>query len=363
MFSHSDHEFMARALRLAERGWYSAHPNPRVGCVIARGDEIIAEGWHQRTGEPHAEINALEVANNVAGATVYVTLEPCVHHGRTPPCVTALIEAKPARVMVAMRDPNPQVTGLGVSKLQQAGITVEEGLLAEEALTINPGFVKRMKSGLPRVILKIAASLDGRTSLADGASKWITGDAAREDVHHLRAECGAVLTGSGTVNQDDPSLNVRLPGEWMDPIRVVIDSGLSISSTAKMLGLKGRTIIYTTDAADSKHRDSLQSKKTEIETVRSVDGKCDLHAVLERLGRREVNDVLVECGPGLSGALLQSGLVDECIIYLAPHMLGNEANSMALLPRLDNMSDRIEFCFNEVKRVGDDLRIRLKVVN
>ncbi len=350
---------MARALRLAERGRFSAHPNPRVGCVIARNDKLLAEGWHVRTGEAHAEINALNSVGNAEGATVYVTFEPCAHRGRTAPCVDALVSASLSRVVVAMRDPNPLVAGKGITVLRQAGITVEEGLLTDDAAAINAGFIKRMTLKRPRVMLKIAISIDGRTSLADGSSQWITGDAAREDAHRLRAECGAVLTGCGTVIKDNPSLNVRLPGDWIQPVRVIVDSRLSVSVQAKLFELPGQTIIFTTGTANMKQKALLQNNQVDVQTVKEVEGRCDLNAVLQVLGEREINDLLVEAGPTLAGALLQQKLVDECVVYIAPHLLGNKANPLALLPSLGCMEDRLKFYFTDIRRVGGDLRIQM----
>lgn len=354
-----DHAFMARALQLARRGIFTTDPNPRVGCVIVRGNEIIGEGWHERAGGPHAEVTALRDAGDATGATAYVTLEPCCHHGRTPPCTDALLDARVARVVIASEDPNPDVAGEGAAKLIDAGVDVECGILEGEALAVNPGFMARMQTGRPFVRSKIAASLDGRTALANGASQWITGEAARGDVQRLRARSSAIMTGAGTMLADDPSLNVRAPelGDVLQPVRVVVDSRLRMSPEAKTLSLPGDVFVMTA-SGDAAKRRALESAGARVEHVDSIDGgRVDLESVLVRLGQLDVNELLVEGGAGLNGALLQAGLIDELIVYMAGSVLGAGARGMFDTPELVDMSLRDEFELIDVRRVGDDLRL------
>ncbi|MFW2405295.1 MAG: bifunctional diaminohydroxyphosphoribosylaminopyrimidine deaminase/5-amino-6-(5-phosphoribosylamino)uracil reductase RibD [Gammaproteobacteria bacterium] len=354
-----DHAFMARALQLARRGLYTTDPNPRVGCVLVRGDEIIGEGWHEYAGGPHAEVAALGSAGNATGATAYVTLEPCCHHGRTPPCTDALLNAHVARVVIASEDPNPDVAGEGVATLIAAGVDVDCGVLESAAQVLNPGFMKRMRTGLPFVRSKIATSLDGRTALANGASQWITGQAARDDVQRLRARSSAIVTGAGTVLADDPSLNVRAPnlGEVRQPVRVVVDSQLRMSPQAKMLELPGEVIVMTASGDDAK-RAALENAGARVERVDSTEvGRVDLESVLGRLGELEINEVLVEAGAGLNGAMLQAGLIDELIVYMAGSVLGGDARGMFDISELVDMSLRKEFELGDVRHVGNDLRL------
>ena len=361
VFSAAEHGWMGRALELAARGRYSTHPNPRVGCVLVAGDRVVGEGWHRVAGGPHAEVEAIAAAGAAAaGATAYVTLEPCAHHGRTPPCVDALVAAGVGRVVAAMSDPNPAVAGRGLAALAAAGIEVAAGLLAGEAEALNAGFVSRMTRGRPRVTLKLAASLDGRTAMASGESRWITGAAARADVQRLRASSSAVLTGVGTVLADDPSLNVRaaeLETAGRQPLRVVLDSRLRTPPTARLLGLAGRTLVLTTPAARSAAAE-LQAAGAVVEAVPPGPGGLDLLPVLRRLGELECNDVLVECGPILAGAFMAAGLVDELVLYLAPHLMGDAARGLFTLPGLEKMAERVQLRITEVRRVGDDLRLR-----
>jgi diaminohydroxyphosphoribosylaminopyrimidine deaminase/5-amino-6-(5-phosphoribosylamino)uracil reductase len=359
-----DREMMARALRLAERGRYTTHPNPRVGCVIAREGEVIGEGWHRRAGEPHAEVNALQQAGDRAnGATAYVTLEPCGHHGRTPPCTEALVAAGVTRVVAAMRDPNPLVAGKGLAHLSAAGITTECGLLASQASKLNAGFARRMTTGRPLVRGKLAMSLDGRTALEDGTSKWITGEAARRDVQKLRAQSSAVLMGVGTVLADNPSMNVRLSadelgieGDVCQPLRVVLDPYLSMTTDTKMLGLDGDTLIFT-QASHMDEAEALIAAGAEVVAVPGTGDAVNLEAVLDELGARGINEVLLETGAVLSGAMLRAGLIDEIIIYVAPHLLGHQARGLFQLPALEDMSQRAPLQFVDVRSVGEDLRI------
>lgn len=340
-FTDFDRRAMARALELAERGAETTHPNPRVGCVIARGTQIIAEGWHERAGGPHAEVAALQklsVAGNASaaeGCTAYVTLEPCSHHGKTPPCVDALIAARLARVVFAIEDPNPEVSGRGAAALRAAGIDVASGLMAAEAEAINEGFLMRMRRGRPFVRVKLGASIDGRIALANGTSKWITSEAARNDVQRWRARSSAVLTGIGTVLADDPQLNVRLPGTQRQPLRVVLDRNRRTPASAKILDGSAPTLIESGN---------------------------DLPAVLKKLGSLGVNEVLVEAGPKLSGAFVQQGLADEVLLYMAPKLLGPQARPLFDLPLLEHLEQAPRFRIVEQTLIGEDLRLRLRAV-
>lgn len=361
---------MARAIRLAEQGRYTTHPNPRVGCVLVRDGEIVGEGFHRRTGEPHAERNALAAAGARAhGATAYVTLEPCCHHGRTPPCSDGLIDAGVARVVVAMTDPNPQVAGQGIAQLEAAGIQVEQGVMRAQAEALNPGFIARMTRGRPYVRCKLAMSLDGRTAMANGESKWITGPDARRDVQRLRARSDAIVTGIGTVLADDPSLNVRLtaaelPGVVSDayllqPLRVVLDPDLEISPAARLLNLPGRTLIVTA-SDDEARRQALLAAGAEVIRLPRAGLGIDLEALLTELAKRDINEVLLETGPTLAGAAVAANLVDELIIYAAPILMGSDARGLLNLPALTEMKDRIELQILDLRTVGADLRIRAR---
>lgn len=362
MIHQADHQFMVRALRLAERGLYTTDPNPRVGCVLVRDGEIVGEGWHERAGGPHAEIRALTQAGERArGATAYVTLEPCCHHGRTPPCSDALIRAGVTRVVAAMADPNPRVAGQGLAQLAAAGMAVESGVLQAQAEALNPGFIMRMRRGRPFVRCKLAMSLDGRTAMASGESKWITAEAARHDVQHLRARSSAIMTGIGTVLADDPSLTVRLEGvDTRQPLRVVVDSRLRIPPKARLLDAPGRTMIAT--AAQEPLRDAaLIRDNVSIMARPAPQGGVDLSAVMAYLAEQEVNEVLVEAGPTLSGALLQAELIDELIIYMAPHLMGGAARGLFHLPELVSMDQRIGLEILDIRAVGRDWRITATV--
>lgn len=362
MFTAVDHQYMARALQLAARGLYSTDPNPRVGCVLVREGHIVGEGWHERAGEAHAEINALRQAGErAAGATAYVTLEPCCHHGRTPPCSQALIAAGVKRVVAAMQDPNPRVAGNGLAELHAAGVAADAGLLATEAQQLNPGFVMRMQQGRPWVRCKLAMSLDGRTAMQNGESRWITGAAARRDVHHLRARSSAIMTGIGTVLADDPSLTVRLERDAavavLQPLRVIIDSCLRMPPTAKLLGLPGETLILT-GSTDTSRKAPLARSGVAVKSLPlNVDGRLDLRAVLQYLGDAGINEVHVEAGATLCGALLADSLIDELVIYMAPHLMGNAARGLFALPGLQRMAQRIALAVQDVRAVGGDLRI------
>ena len=358
--STADYRWMARALTLARRGLYSVDPNPRVGCVLVREGEIVGEGWHERAGEAHAEVIALAAAGDRArGATVYVTLEPCCHYGRTPPCTEALLQAGVARVVAAMSDPNPQVAGQGLAILREAGVAVECGLLEAEARAINPGFIRRMTQGRPLVRLKLAMSLDGRTALASGESQWLTGDPARRDVQRWRARSSAMLTGIGTVLADDPGLNVRLPNVSRQPLRVILDRQLRTPPTARTLQLPGSVLIFTA-VADPDRQAPLQRAGADIVVISSAGRGLNLAVVMAELARRECNEIHVECGPTLAGALLDAGLVDELIIYMAPVLLGDQARALFQLPELTRMRDRRTLELLETRAVGQDWRLRLR---
>jgi diaminohydroxyphosphoribosylaminopyrimidine deaminase / 5-amino-6-(5-phosphoribosylamino)uracil reductase len=360
-FSPFDEAAMRRALELAERGLYTTQPNPRVGAVLARDDEIVGEGWHERAGQPHAEPNAIRAAGERArGATAYVTLEPCSHHGRTPPCVDALLAAGIQRVVYAVGDPNPRVDGRGAKLLRKAGVKVERGLLESAAAALNAGFFLRMREGRPFVRLKTAASLDGRTALAGGASKWITSDEARADVQHWRAQSGAVLTSAATVLADDPRLDVRIDAPHQ-PLRVVLDRQRKVRGKARILAAPGDVLLFA--AADPKRRraqDPQAFGRARVERLRTLRGHLDIRRVLARLAELEINDVLVEAGPRLGGALLAAGLVDEWLLYIAPKLLGEDARPLTSLARLKNLAAAPQFEIVDSRQVGPDLRLRLQ---
>jgi diaminohydroxyphosphoribosylaminopyrimidine deaminase/5-amino-6-(5-phosphoribosylamino)uracil reductase len=367
VFSDFDRFAMQRALTLAARGLETTDPNPRVGCVIAQRGRISGEGWHERAGEAHAEVAALRAAGTqAAGATVYVTLEPCSHHGRTPPCTEALIAAHVARVVYAIADPNPLVNGRGAALLRAAAITVEAGLLQEEARELNAGFIKRMQRGLPLVRVKLAMSLDGRTALDNGASRWITGETARADVQHWRARSSAVLTGIGTVLTDDPRLDVRLADEApgrarRQPLRVVLDARLRTPASARLFGSGGEVLIMTALAsADEARAAELSARGARVESLPAAADRLVLKAVLERLGELEANEVLVEAGATLAGALLRESLVDELLVYVAPTLLGPTARALVELPPLNELADAPAFTFIDMQQLGADLRLRLR---
>lgn len=360
----SEPRYMARALQLAARGRTSTHPNPRVGCVIVRDGEVVGEAFHCRAGQAHAEVLALQVAGERArGADVYVTLEPCSHHGRTPPCADALVAAQVGRVIVAMRDPNPKVAGQGLERLAQAGIPVVVGMMQNAAQQLNAGFVFAMQQQRPRVCLKLASSLDGRTAMASGESQWISGEAARADVHRLRAEFGAVLTGSATVIADDPALTVRIPppeglAAWRQPVRMVLDSALKSPPKARIFEPGARRIVITC-ATDTYKRDALAQLGVELQvTQAAADGSVPLQAALSSIAACGINELLLECGPRLAGAFLQAKLVDELLLYVAPKLLGHAARPLANLPGLDQLADAIDWDIQDCRRVGRDLRIR-----
>ena len=356
-FSIEDHQFMSRAIELARRGLYTTDPNPRVGCIIVNNGTIVGEGWHVRAGEGHAEVNALaQAGENAEGATVYVSLEPCCHHGKTPPCTDALISAKVERVVVAMQDPNPEVAGNGLQQLTNAGIFAEVGLLEAAAHELNPGFIQRMKTSRPYVRCKLAMSVDGRTAMSNGESKWITSEHSRQDVHRLRARSSAIVTGAGTVLADDPSMTARLEGIERQPLRVIIDTNLSTPVDAKILKQDGQAHILTcSDDEDS--IELLSNAGAKVVQLPMVNNRVDLFAMMDYLNELEVNEVLLETGSTLSGAMLEAQLIDELVIYMAPIVMGNEARGMFRLPNLQTMADRIELSLVETRTIGHDLRL------
>ena len=366
-----DRIHMARAVQLARLGLYTTGPNPRVGCVLVANGEVVGEGWHRRAGEPHAEVIALSQAGmRASGATAYVTLEPCCHHGRTPPCTDALIAAGVARVVAAMVDPNPLVSGRGMERLAGAGILVESGLLADEAASLNPGFVKRMSERRPYCRCKLAASLDGRTAMASGESKWISSEPARRDVHRLRAQSGAIVTGVGTVLADDPAFTVRLEAGALEglgpddptpqPLRVVVDGQLRTPPAARMLRLPGEVAIACMEGPGTGAARALTAAGARVIALPASHGRVDLCALMAWLADREVNEVLIESGPTLAGAALTAGIIDELILYLAPHLMGDDGRGLFHLPGIERMEHRIPLRISDLRRIGPDLRLTLR---
>lgn len=371
MFNADDHRHMARALQLAAKGLYTTAPNPRVGCVIVRDGAVVGEGWHERAGQAHAEVLALEQAGGKArGASAYITLEPCAHSGRTAPCTEALIEAGIARVVCAMQDPNPLVDGGGIERLGAAGVEVQTGLLAGEAEALNPGFCSRMRRGRPYVRVKMAASLDGRTALNSGESQWITGESARLDVQRWRARSSAIMTGIGTVLADDPSLSLRLEGLALSgdlepghsdairqPLRIVLDSRFRMPLNARLLELPGDVLIVTA-MDDPAKREALAGEHVEVITLPCDARGCPaLGDLMQVLAKAEINEVLVEGGHNLAGALLNEQLVDEIVLYLAPALLGSNAMGLFALPELTSLQSKTPLRFTDVRMVDADLRI------
>ncbi|MDT8364362.1 MAG: bifunctional diaminohydroxyphosphoribosylaminopyrimidine deaminase/5-amino-6-(5-phosphoribosylamino)uracil reductase RibD [Nitrosomonas sp.] len=363
LFSQTDYSWMTYALRLAERGLYTTSPNPRVGCVIVKDGRVVGSGWHERAGAPHAEINALHTAGPLAsGATAYVTLEPCGHHGRTPPCTLALIEAGVRRVIIAMLDPNPKVNGQGAGQLRAAGIDVQVGLLTAQAQALNIGFITRMQLNRPWVRMKFAASLDGKTALRNGQSQWITCEAARRDGHKWRARSCAILTGIGSVKADDSQLNVRHVETTRQPVRVVVDTCLELPLQAKILtGNGGRTWVFTA-TTDQRKIQTLQQAGASVMVVPERAGKVDLHAVMTKLAELEINELLVEAGARLNGALMTNGLADEVLLYFAPMLLGDKANGMLALGELTSLSERVELKNPDWRQIGKDMRFMATLI-
>lgn len=355
-FSAVDHGMMARALQLAEHGLWTTSPNPRVGCVLVRDGQMVGEGWHKQAGGAHAEVNALRAAGHLArGATAYVTLEPCSHHGRTPPCAEALIAAGVSRVVAAMTDPNPLVSGKGLALLHGAGIATASGLLENEARELNIGFVSRMTRARPWLRLKTAASLDGKTALNNGLSQWITGPAARLDGQRWRARACAILTGIGTVRNDDPQLNVRDIETTRQPLRVVVDSRLETPLTARIL--RGGPVLIVAAVDNAEKIELLRSTGAEVLIFPNAVGKVELKDLLEELGRRGINEVHAEAGFKLNGSLLREGLVDELLLYLAPCLIGHEASGLFNLPELTTLDGKRLLQIRDLRQLGEDIRL------
>lgn len=357
--------WMSRALQLARKGLYSTAPNPRVGCVIVRDNILVAEGWHEYTGGPHAEINAINHADIEPGSEIYVTLEPCSHHGKTPPCVEALLNLKPAKVIIAMQDPNPQVSGNGIDQLKQAGIEVITGVLEVQARELNCGFISRFENKRPYIRLKMAGSLDGRTALSNGKSQWITGEKARRDVQFMRARSSAILSSAATVLADSPSLSVRLSAEELNqqrevsqPVKVIVDSGLRLSGQEKIFEQGGAVWIYTLIADKDRHR-PLLAAGADITVLEDLDGHINLNALTEHLASREINEIHTECGQTLAGALMREKLVDELVLYLAPQFLGSQARGLLDLGELTEMDFTPKCKIKQLRSVGEDIRITL----
>lgn len=361
-FSQTDHRHMARALQLAAKGKYTTKPNPMVGCVLVNDGKVVGEGFHQKAGEAHAEVLAIQAAGDQAkGATAYVTLEPCAHQGRTGPCADALIDAGVAKVIAAMRDPNPDVNGKGIDKLRAAGVGVQSGLLEAQAKQLNRGFIKRMSQGLPWVRVKLAMSMDGRTALANGESQWISGNASRKDVAQLRAQSGAILTSSGTVRNDNPKLTVRgLDVPFVPPVRVMLDAGLALPTTLNLYNDDAPTLVYHDQMARRPQDMSDEQAAQTLVQVAAQGVHVDLHAVLSDLAQRGINEVQIEAGHTLAGAFLSAGLVDELMLYIAPCLLGSSA--MPLLGGMDiaSMDARHQMRITDVRQMGDDLRVTLQ---
>ncbi len=362
------HRWMAQALRLARKGYYTTHPNPRVGCVIVKDGVVVGEGWHEFTGGAHAEVNAIQSAEIPAGADFYVTLEPCSHHGRTPPCVDALIAAQAARVIVAMQDPNPEVGGRGLEQLRANDIEVVSGVLESEARQLNRGFIKRMELKLPFVSIKMALSLDGRSALANGSSQWITGEAARRDVQFLRAGAAAILSSAQTVLNDDPSLNMRLTRQELNqsleprqPVRVLVDSQLRLSGNEKVFSIEGEIWIYTC-SKDETVKQKLRDSGAQVFEIMATDsGQVSLSAMLYDMAARGINDVHTECGSSLAGALIEQQLADQLVLYMAPHLLGDQARGGFALGELTAMDQRKRCRICDIRQVGEDLRLTLNL--
>jgi diaminohydroxyphosphoribosylaminopyrimidine deaminase/5-amino-6-(5-phosphoribosylamino)uracil reductase len=358
---------MAKAIQLAQKGLYTTHPNPRVGCVLVKDEQIIGQGFHLKAGEGHAEVNALvDAKQDVAGATAYVTLEPCSHHGKTPPCADALIKAGVARVVYGMQDPNPEVSGRGLGKIKKAGIDVIGPVLEADCEALNPGFVKRMREGLPFIRVKLAMSLDGRTAMESGESQWITGPEARLDVQRLRAQSDAIVTGIGSVLMDNPSMTVRIDSENQEaaaktvrqPLRVIMDTALSILPEAKILYPSNQACVFCVeDDLEIEHLEALKKKGVTVRfSPRGEDGRLDLLDAMEQLADAGINEVLLETGSELAGGFLQAGLVDEIVVYMAPKLLGSSARPLFQLP-LETIDEAVELELKSVSQIGQDLRL------
>jgi diaminohydroxyphosphoribosylaminopyrimidine deaminase/5-amino-6-(5-phosphoribosylamino)uracil reductase len=356
MFTDADRGFMRQALTLAARGLYTTTPNPRVGCVVVKDGVVVGTGWHEKAGLPHAEVLALKAAGERAhGATLYVSLEPCSHHGRTPPCADAIVAAGVKRVVAAMQDPNPKVAGAGFARLRAAGVELEHGLMEDEARELNIGFVARMTRGRPWVRMKIAASLDGRTALANGKSQWITGEEARADGHRWRARACAILTGHGTVRDDDPQLNVRGVDTPRQPLKIVVDSRFETPVSARLLK-DGKTLVAGA-VGEAKRIAALEKAGAQTVIIPNDSGKVELFKLMEELARRELNEIHVEGGSKLNGSLLQAGVVDELLFYFAPSVIGDSGRGMFDLPELTELPQARGLRICDVERVGEDIRV------
>jgi len=369
MSQFANHQYwMAQALQLAHKGLYSTHPNPRVGCVVVKDAKLVAQGWHEFTGGPHAEINAISNNQIPPGADFYVTLEPCSHHGKTPPCVDELIKLKPGRVIIAMQDPNPVVAGAGISKLEANGIEVVQGILEREARLLNPGFVSRLEKGRPFVRLKMAISLDGRTALKSGQSQWITGESARLDVQYLRARSSAILSSAKTIMDDNPALNLRLSKSDLDqnievrqPIRVIADAQLRLTGKEKIFGTGGDIWIYTLNSSPFAIERLVAAGAQVAVLDDSGSGNINLSKLMSHLAKREINEVHTECGQTLAGVLVQQRLVDEIIIYMAPTLLGSRSIGAFDLGQVTHMSERVKCNIEQIRKIGDDIRLTLSL--
>ena len=359
MWTAKDYQFMSRAIRLARYGQYTCDPNPIVGCVITRNDNVVSEGWHAIPGKPHAEINALNACKSSEGSTMYVTLEPCSHHGRTPPCIRALIDAKLKKIVISMVDPNPKVSGRGIRQLKKSGIEIEQGLLESQSCDLNIGFTKRMTSGLPYIRCKMAQSLDGGTALANGNSQWISSFEARRDVHYLRAASSAILTSVETIIKDNPGLNPRdLRFDFKEPIRVITDRNLRTPEKSRIFEHKGKIIIYTQTENDNYKK--FRNHDVDIVCIPKSDHW--LNSVCKNMAKEyEVNEVLIESGATFSGAMIDAGLVDELVVYVAPKLLGDKSLPLFKLKEITDIKDSLEFNYTDIRKIGEDLRLTMKL--
>ncbi|MGB0458443.1 MAG: bifunctional diaminohydroxyphosphoribosylaminopyrimidine deaminase/5-amino-6-(5-phosphoribosylamino)uracil reductase RibD [Porticoccaceae bacterium] len=366
-FSAQDHSMMGQALQLAAKARYTSAPNPAVGCVIVANNRVIGEGYTRPAGGNHAEVEALEMAGEAAGSTLYVTLEPCSHQGKTPPCVEAIIKANVARVVVACEDPNPKVSGSGIQQLKDAGIEVQIGLMEAQAIALNKGFFKRFTEGTPWVLVKMAASLDGRTAMASGQSQWITSPAARLDVQRLRAACCAIITGIGTQEMDNPSLTLRITEEDLgvedslqQPIRVVVDAQMKMSADARLLQASGLCVVATLDEPKQREKSqALVAAGAEVIFLPAQGQHIDLQALLEVLAQRECNQVMVEAGAGLAGAFIAEGLLDELVCYWAPKLFGSQARPMFDLP-IETIDAHLALSVKDMRMVGEDIKLTMQ---
>ena len=359
MWTAKDYQFMSQAIQLAKRGRYTCDPNPIVGCVITKNDSLISEGWHAMSGRPHAEINALNACENSVDSTMYVTLEPCSYHGKTPPCIDALVNAKLKKVIISMVDPNPKVSGSGIRELKKSGIEIKQGLLETQAHKLNNGFTKRMTTGLPYVRCKMAQSLDGATALANRKSQWITSSEARRDVHYLRAASSAILTSAETVIRDDPMLNPRnLKCDFKEPIRVIVDRNLRTSEKSRIFKHKGKIVIYTQVESDNYKK----FKGHDVDIVYISKSDVWLNDVCKNMAENyEINEVLIESGATFSGAMIDAGLVDELVIYMAAKLFGNESLPLFKLKKNNEIEDTMECEYTDIRKIGKDLRLTMKL--